>query len=187
MLQLEVLPKRLSQDYATATKYTPLQTTLWMQPPYAIRRLQPDEAHRYLGIYLTMDGNYKQELTTYNNQQQIYVKLLTNCPFPHREINMIYKQCYLPMVGYPLPATVTPPQPNSTKINGLPLLHSWPKWGIHAACHRQSHMPQKNVAELAYTFAAPTKACTRFSSYSNTPGQKIASAKCTTSSSNIIN
>jgi len=96
---------------STPPTNTPLiQTTLWDQPPYPIRRLQPNEAHRYLGIYLTTDGNYKQELLTYIKRNQTYVTLLTNCPFPQREVHVIYKQCYLPTVGYPLPATVIPPE-----------------------------------------------------------------------------
>ncbi len=122
------------------TTTPPLQMTLWEQQPYEIRRLQPKEAHCYLSIYLTTDGNYKQELATYNNRHQTYAKLLTNCPFPHWEIHVIYKQCYLPTVSYPLPATVIP-QPNSTKINVLPLPPSLPKWGTLVVYQGQLHMP----------------------------------------------
>jgi len=57
-----------------------------------------------------MDGNYKQELLTYIKCNQTYVTLLTNCPFPQCEVHVIYKQCYLPMVGYPLPVTVILPE-----------------------------------------------------------------------------
>jgi len=55
------------------------------------------------------DGNYKQELSTYIKHNQTYMTLLTNCPFPQCKVHVIYKQCYLPMVGYPLPATIIPP------------------------------------------------------------------------------
>jgi len=88
---------------------TPLQTTISTQPPIPIRRLQPNEAHHYLRIYLTTDANYKKELEVYHQWQRTYITLLQNCPFPYREVNVIYKQCYLPTVGYPLPATVIPP------------------------------------------------------------------------------
>jgi len=38
-----------------------------------------------------------------------YIKLLRECPFTHKEIRTIYKQCYIPTVSYPLPATHIPP------------------------------------------------------------------------------
>jgi len=51
------------------TTLPPLQTTIGNQLPLPICRLQPQEAHRYLGIYLTTDGNYKKELETYQQRQ----------------------------------------------------------------------------------------------------------------------
>jgi len=56
-----------------------------------------------------------------------------------------------------------------------------------AAYQEQSLMLLKNVVELGYIFVAPTKACTRSFSYSNTQGPKPASDKCTTLSSNTTN
>jgi len=59
---------------------------------------------------------------TINNQQklqnrignvqecnQTYVKLVQQCPFTHHKVRVIYKQCFLPTVTYPLLATSIPP------------------------------------------------------------------------------
>jgi len=37
-----------------------------------------------------------------------FVHLLQQCPFPQSDVTVIYKQCYLPTVSYPLPATSIP-------------------------------------------------------------------------------
>jgi len=37
-----------------------------------------------------------------------FILLLQKCPLTFREIQMVYKQCYLPTVSYPLPATHIP-------------------------------------------------------------------------------
>jgi len=34
---------------------------------------------------------------------------MRTCPFSHREASTVYRQCYLPTVGYPLPATSMQP------------------------------------------------------------------------------
>jgi len=71
--------------------------------------LQPHEAHRYLGVQFTTDGNCKAELALFQQRNTKFINLLQQCPFPHRDIHVIYKQCYLPTVSYPLPATTMPP------------------------------------------------------------------------------
>jgi len=73
-----------------------------------IRLLQPHEAHRYLGVQFTTDGNCKAELTLFQQRNTKFINLLQQCPFPHKDIHVIYKQCYLPTVSYPLPATTMP-------------------------------------------------------------------------------
>jgi len=74
-----------------------------------IRLLQPHEAHRYLGIQFTTDGNCAAELALFKQRNTKFINLLQQCPFPQRDIHIIYKQCYLPTVSYPLPATTMPP------------------------------------------------------------------------------
>jgi len=93
---------------APPTQSPHLYTTVTNKMPYPIKQLQPTEAHQYLGIYLTADRNHKQELATFVEQNQTYIQLLQNCPFPKREVHVIYHQCYLLTVGYPLLATVIP-------------------------------------------------------------------------------
>jgi len=41
----------------------------------------------------------------YQQRHNNYTKLLQQCPFLQANIQVIYKQCYLPTVSYPLPAT----------------------------------------------------------------------------------
>jgi len=87
----------------------PLTTTIQQQQPAPIRRLEPTEAHRYLGVYLTTDGNHNKEYQMFQQRNNNYTKLLQQCPFSQADIRVIYKQCYLPTVSYPLPATSIPP------------------------------------------------------------------------------
>jgi len=37
-----------------------------------------------------------------------YVQLMRTCPFSHQEAFVVYQQCYLSTIGYPLPATSMP-------------------------------------------------------------------------------
>jgi len=71
--------------------------------------LQPNEAHRYLGVQFTTDRNCKTELNLFQQRNTKFVALLQQCPFPQHNIHVIYKQCYLPTVSYPLPAMTMPP------------------------------------------------------------------------------
>jgi len=48
--------------------------------------MQHDEAHRYLGVYITTDGNYKREFEMFKQRNTRYTNLLQECPFTHQEI-----------------------------------------------------------------------------------------------------
>jgi len=72
------------------------------QPPVPIKRLQLSKAHRYLGVQITSDGDCTAELRLFHECNNCFVRLLHQCPFPYKDITVIYK---LPMVSYPLPAT----------------------------------------------------------------------------------
>jgi len=87
------------------------QTITVTNPPHApqpIKRLKPNEAHRYLGVHLTTDGNYTKELKVFQEQNARYINLLRCSPFTRREVRTVYLQCYLPTTSYPLPATNIP-------------------------------------------------------------------------------
>jgi len=71
--------------------------------------LQPHEAHHYLGVQFTTDSNCKAKLSLFQQCNTKFINLLQQCPFPHCNIHVIYKQCYLPTISYPLPATTMPP------------------------------------------------------------------------------
>jgi len=77
--------------------------------PHTLHQNNPDEAVQLLGVQIAMDGNYKVELGTYVQRNQRYVQALQQCNLTHREASIVYKQCYLPTVSYPLPATNIPP------------------------------------------------------------------------------
>jgi len=57
----------------------------------------------------TMDGNCKAKITLFQQCNNKFINLLQQCPFPHCDIQVLYKQCYLPTVSYPLPTTTMPP------------------------------------------------------------------------------
>jgi len=85
---------------------TPLLTiTVHGSTAEPVQLLQLHKAHRYLGIYVMMDDNYKTELNTFKKCNSTYVNLLQTCPFSQHEIQVIYKQCYLPTMAYLLLAT----------------------------------------------------------------------------------
>jgi len=120
-----------------------LTTTIHGQPLTPIRLLKPDEAHHYLGVYLRTDTNCDTKLGTFCQQNATYVNLLQTCPFNAMD-TQVYKQCYLPMVTYPPPATSMPTeciykaqQPTTsiflTKI-GYP--HSFPQAVVYASPDR---------------------------------------------------
>jgi len=90
--------------------HPPIHISTQNNKPTVIRLLKPHEAHRYLGVQFTTDGNCKEELALFHQRNTKFVNLLQQCPFPHCNIQVIYKQCYLPAVSYPLPAATMPPQ-----------------------------------------------------------------------------
>jgi len=87
----------------------PITITIEHGPQTPIRLLEPHEAHWYLGVQFTMDGNHKTKLQPFQQCNQKYVNLLHQCPFPYCNVEVIYKQCYLPTMSYPLPAMMMPP------------------------------------------------------------------------------
>jgi len=44
--------------------------------PIPIKRLAPSEAHRYLGIHLTTDGNYRTEIEMFRQCNNRFIQLL---------------------------------------------------------------------------------------------------------------
>jgi len=49
--------------------------------------------------------NQKCKLQMFWDHNLWYVNLLQKCPLTHHEVRVVYLQCYLPMVSYPLPVT----------------------------------------------------------------------------------
>jgi len=86
----------------------PIMLAVHNDPPVLIKRLEPSKAHRYLGVQITANGDYRTELQLFQQRNARFIGLLHQCPFPHRDVTVIYKQCYLPTVSYPLPATFMP-------------------------------------------------------------------------------
>jgi len=84
--------------------------TIHRKPPVPICLLAPHESHHYLGVYLATDTNCKTELNTFRQCSAAYVWLLHTCPFTASDASIIYKQCYLTMVMYPLLDTSMPPE-----------------------------------------------------------------------------
>jgi len=62
-----------------------ITTTIAGAEPYAIRQLNPNEAHRYLGIQLTTDGNTKQELKLFQDRTTHYTQFMHQCLLTARE------------------------------------------------------------------------------------------------------
>jgi len=75
---------------------------------YPLNINKPDKAIRLLGIHIAADGSYAKELSILQQKQDRYVQFLLQTSLSHREARVIYKQCYLPTVVYPLPATTMP-------------------------------------------------------------------------------
>jgi len=71
---------------------------------------KPSDVVRLLGVHITADGTYAKELSILKQKQQKYVQFLLQMPLSKQEACVLYKQCYLPTVTYPLPATNMPPE-----------------------------------------------------------------------------
>jgi len=93
---------------ATLENGPQITVTLCSKAPTWIQWLKHDEAHHYLDIQITTDGNCKKEIEFLKQCNQRYINLLNTCPFSHHKIQIIYKQCYLLTICYPLPATHIP-------------------------------------------------------------------------------
>jgi len=77
--------------------------------PHTLQQNNLEDAVWLLGVQIAMDSNYKAELGVHIQCNQWYVQALQQCSLNHHEAGIVYKQCYLPMVSYPLPATNIPP------------------------------------------------------------------------------
>ncbi len=76
---------------------------------HTLVRNTPQTAVRLLGVQIAADGNYTTEYSTLQKRQAQYSVFLQRTPMTRREAGVIYRQCYLPKVTYPLPATTIPP------------------------------------------------------------------------------
>jgi len=77
--------------------------------PQPLQKLQPYMPYWYLGVHLTMTSDWKKELLVLNNYNTKYLQVLTICSLNRCKAKVIYWQCYLPAVTYPLPESVIPP------------------------------------------------------------------------------
>ncbi len=76
---------------------------------HTLHRNKPADAVRLLGVHIAADGNCAKELNVLRSRQSQYCSFLQRTPLTRREAKVIYRQCYLPKVSYPLPATTMPP------------------------------------------------------------------------------
>jgi len=81
----------------------------WTGKRHTLLRNAPDKAVRLLGVHIAANGNYNTELNVLKEHQAHYSAFLQRTPLTRREARVIYRQCYLPKVTYPLPATTIPP------------------------------------------------------------------------------
>jgi len=64
---------------------------------------------RLLGVHIAADGNHNTKLNVLLQRQAQYSEFLQQTPMTRQEARVIYRQCYLPKVTYPLPAMTIPP------------------------------------------------------------------------------
>jgi len=76
---------------------------------HQLKQHLPTTAVRILGVHIAMDGNMKQEYKILADKANQYKKVLYRCNFTTSEAKTIYKQCYIPALVYPLPATAMDP------------------------------------------------------------------------------
>jgi len=74
-----------------------------------LKIMQPNDAVWLLGVHIAADGNSDTKYSTLQKQQSQYSTFLQCTPMMWWEAWVIYQQCYLPKVTYPLPATNMPP------------------------------------------------------------------------------
>ncbi len=63
------------------------------------------EAVCHLGVQIALDGNSQKELQILQQCNHKYQLFLQCCPLLPHKAHMVYKQCYLPTISYPLPAS----------------------------------------------------------------------------------
>jgi len=83
---------------------------------HTLIRNAPNQAVWLLGVNIAANGNYSTELSVLKEHQAQYSNFLQQTPMTRREARVIYQQCYLPKVTYPLPVTNIPAE-NSIKCN----------------------------------------------------------------------
>ncbi len=82
---------------------------------HQLKQHNPKEAVQILGVQIAMDGNMDQEYKLLKDKAEKYKKVLYRCKFTTAKAKTIYKQCYIPALVYPLPATSMEP----TKIQEM--------------------------------------------------------------------
>jgi len=81
--------------------------------PQPLLKLQLHTLYQYLGVHVSMNGDWKKEFSVFQTCNQKYLQVLNKCSLSCCKIKVIYRQCYLPMVTYPLPTSTIP----SDKLN----------------------------------------------------------------------
>jgi len=76
---------------------------------HQLKQHTPKKAVRILGVHIAMDSNMEQEYQILKDKAEMYKKVLYQCKFTTTEAKTIYKQCYIPALVYPLPATAMDP------------------------------------------------------------------------------
>jgi len=109
---------------------------------HTLTRNHPQTAVRLLGVQIATDGNYATEYSMLQKWQAQYSVFLQRTPMTRREARVIYCQCYLPKVTYPLPATNIPPEKiyqsqlhvTSQFLNKMGYPTTFPRAVVHAPC-----------------------------------------------------
>jgi len=96
---------------------------------HPIQRNLPSMAVWLLGVQISANGCYKKELEVLMQCQAQYVDCLNCTPLIPQEAHVIYHQCNLPKVTYPLPTTNMPPEKNYSSQSKVTSLF-WTRWGI---------------------------------------------------------
>ena len=73
-----------------------------------LTKLQLYTPHQYLGVHITMNGDWKKKLAALQTCNQKYMQALTKCLLS-RQVKVIYQQCYIPSVMYPHSTSISHP------------------------------------------------------------------------------
>jgi len=109
---------------------------------HTLTRNNPQTAVRLLGVQIAADGNYATEYQTLQQRQEQYSVFLQRTPMTRREARVIYRQCYLPKVTYPLLATNIPTEKiyqtqlrvTSQFLNKMGYPTTFPRAVVYAPC-----------------------------------------------------